>query len=664
MMPSSSTGFYGAGPSPTEQHPKTSFGSQLPGVQSQQIKISPPTQFDQTKPFTYNGQVVYPVPYGLQPPPNAIPIPMGMLGNPNFFSQVAHQPAGLMPSALPLQFANSPDPMSFGAAQQPSLLGMPSRVQGSETFMPFMSMPGLIAPSDYMKSQIQVLQTHLHHIETLLSSDKHRVDKALLEQQRSGLLAQIDHMEDLLQVHHRREGNVTDTSRRSDKSGDSNADHKTTRSSSESFQADSAKGGSNTVTRSELSSKSKLSIAAAMAPPFQPRSRTTITPAVQSLQPKHTKLMSRSTSAIDNPEHEETHDEIVARLMASSTTDWNRVGFKFGKDRGYNPPNPSPREASRQGPQLQHPRAYQRSSASDAHVPQTKPNPPTTSSETVPYLIGTLPAGVNAQAASATDLVYSRPLTDDEVRARYLYWGKAPRSVQSGLPKFDGKDFYPPSPVKKAASLASVKNTETQANTESENETMYPFRLPSNDIAYLKPIPQPVFTDSKNRGTAQQTSSSSSQGLHNRWSRESTYDRDQEVTVEEKVVRRAVDIDFSQLFMEKGCPGYRSPSPKPTVVRFSREQDDAPVTPQNTSFFEDAEDDVDDARSDESWQPAGRDSQRHKSENSVISVDSTTSGTQRTESTVEINLSPRANGDHVSPKTGKSFEERVESFKK
>jgi hypothetical protein len=68
----------------------------------------------------------------------------------------------------------------------------------------------------------------------------------------------------------------------------------------------------------------------------------------------------------------------------------------------------------------------------------------------VPYLIGTLPQGVNPRSARSSDYVYSRQLTEHEIRARYLYWGNAPRSVQHGLPKFDGKNFYPPSPYKAA----------------------------------------------------------------------------------------------------------------------------------------------------------------------------------------------------------------------
>jgi hypothetical protein len=66
----------------------------------------------------------------------------------------------------------------------------------------------------------------------------------------------------------------------------------------------------------------------------------------------------------------------------------------------------------------------------------------------VPYLLGTLPKGVNPRTARDQDYIYKRPLTDEERRARFLYWGKAPKSAVKGLPKFDGKHFYPPSPVK------------------------------------------------------------------------------------------------------------------------------------------------------------------------------------------------------------------------
>jgi len=65
-----------------------------------------------------------------------------------------------------------------------------------------------------------------------------------------------------------------------------------------------------------------------------------------------------------------------------------------------------------------------------------------------PYLIGHLPSDRRMEAGNTTSYTYGRELTEDELRARHMYWGKAPHHLQKGLPKFDGKDFYPPSPVK------------------------------------------------------------------------------------------------------------------------------------------------------------------------------------------------------------------------
>jgi len=65
-----------------------------------------------------------------------------------------------------------------------------------------------------------------------------------------------------------------------------------------------------------------------------------------------------------------------------------------------------------------------------------------------PYLVGALRAGCDPTLASDADYIYERELTEDELRARHLFWGNTPRSLQKGLPKFDGKDFYPPSPVR------------------------------------------------------------------------------------------------------------------------------------------------------------------------------------------------------------------------
>ncbi len=89
----------------------------------------------------------------------------------------------------------------------------------------------------------------------------------------------------------------------------------------------------------------------------------------------------------------------------------------------------------------------------------------------VPYLLGTLPKGVNPRTARDQDYVYKRPLTDEERRARFLYWGKAPKSAVRGLPKYDGKHFYPPSPVKERSAEPTQEGD--CRTTESDGD---PFR--------------------------------------------------------------------------------------------------------------------------------------------------------------------------------------------
>ncbi|KAI1373779.1 hypothetical protein F4677DRAFT_461907 [Hypoxylon crocopeplum] len=64
-----------------------------------------------------------------------------------------------------------------------------------------------------------------------------------------------------------------------------------------------------------------------------------------------------------------------------------------------------------------------------------------------PYLVGTLRQGLASYIPQATDYVYSRELTDEEKKARSYYWDHV-QNAGSGLPKYDGKNFYPPSPVK------------------------------------------------------------------------------------------------------------------------------------------------------------------------------------------------------------------------
>ncbi|KGQ03735.1 hypothetical protein BBAD15_g11026 [Beauveria bassiana D1-5] len=98
----------------------------------------------------------------------------------------------------------------------------------------------------------------------------------------------------------------------------------------------------------------------------------------------------------------------------------------------------------------------------------------------VPYLIGMIPTGSNQDKARESGYHYVRDLTDDELRARHMYWGKAPHHLQRGLPKFDGKDFYPPSPTRDRLPDSNDSSTDIQSESDgprSAHASVYdPFR--------------------------------------------------------------------------------------------------------------------------------------------------------------------------------------------
>ena len=106
-----------------------------------------------------------------------------------------------------------------------------------------------------------------------------------------------------------------------------------------------------------------------------------------------------------------------------------------------------------------------------------------------PYLVGKLPQGVNPFGAHATDYFYPRELTEEEKRARHVYWGQVP-TKGTGLPKFDGKDFYPPSPVKAEGKIPSNPPVRAERSGADRSIRMSstdndPFR-PNRDVASIR----------------------------------------------------------------------------------------------------------------------------------------------------------------------------------
>lgn len=101
-----------------------------------------------------------------------------------------------------------------------------------------------------------------------------------------------------------------------------------------------------------------------------------------------------------------------------------------------------------------------------------------------PYLIGHVPPNMKPEAVLPHEYIYGRELTEEELRARHMYWGNAPRHFQNGLPKFNGKDFFPPSPVKHQSSnetWSSKMSNHPTATRPDGLETKSPDRNADDD---------------------------------------------------------------------------------------------------------------------------------------------------------------------------------------
>jgi hypothetical protein len=297
-------------------------------------------------------------------------------------------------------------------------------------------------------------------------------------------------------------------------------------------------------------------------------------------------------------------------------------------------------------------------------------SPPIISPNAVPYLVGKPPNGVSASQVKDSDFVYPRHLTQDEVRARFLYWGKAPRSVQSGLPKFDGKDFYPPSPVKQDAQLATVTPSNSssaivpQLNFEKlfDSPAPSPQRIvPSERIAQYNQVSIPnqpaSFGTPDHGGYGSLSFHPSFTGLSD-WSTHDSRLEDlpqqpqtpSRPTCARNLVISPVTEDFSHLFLERGVPGYKSPSPlhnntTESLVKFEKE----PVTPKNPGSPSESDRELE----------TGRVNSEMPTTAEVVENDAFSDN-----SSVEFHLLPQ--NKTRSPRTSHeaSFAERVENFRR
>lgn len=425
------------------------------------VKLSPPDQFDHTKPFMYNGQQwmfpMFPAPY-----PGFIGMPP-----PGYAGHMAGPPM-MMPPQMPMGSMMGPmgpmPPMgSMGPVGNPVSAGTstmttaaPSSSRQSTPQPPSKPPISSIRPSQITRKQIDGLRASLKYHEDQLQYNKHQIDEADMERKIELLNHDIERFEKVFQAqtgfeekHYPKTDKDKDevvsssgrssvpsskTQSQSEESKESKESKATTMTNTSHSQPklrkkdrsrDSVGINSNKSSNASYSledaaqdhllasmqteKKSSLPSGAVRAPVFQPRSVSTLSCPVPSSNGQSWK-----TAKAEGGITQEQLDAAEKKLIAAGSKAWVVTQEVNGESS----------QPSRGGS----PRGHD--------------------SLGVPYLVGTLPRGINPYAAHRFEYEYSRKLTDEELQARRLYFGKAPRSVSQGLPKYDGRNFYPPSPAK------------------------------------------------------------------------------------------------------------------------------------------------------------------------------------------------------------------------
>ncbi|KAL2195671.1 hypothetical protein P885DRAFT_40084 [Corynascus similis CBS 632.67] len=440
------------------------------------------------EPFYYNGQLMYPI--------GAFPgsmgnqmVPVQMVGIPHGF---APQLPGNFMQSQPTQPGSAVTGSSYAPSNQ-SLSGLPPVVNhivpANANFSGTTAPPiSSIKPSDITKKQIASFKQNLKYHEDQLQYNRHQIDEKDMEQRIQIIKGHIQRFEQTLKTQlEYEEAHFKVTQGKNDKApsrpgmaaeenkaqsqplgstaplgyGASSTmkglnDAMDRRGSLAAHGINTNTGESaNAVFRSQVESAflgtngmsvtAGLPSDAAMAPIFQPRSyASTWTGSKYAREMKayagaETGLFATGSKSIENMHAGEQRS--VSQPFSTSTVPGAHVegGLHASEDSGRSGSNDSTQQQSNLG---------------------------------VPYLLGTLPKGVNPRTARDQDYVYKRPLTEEERRARFLYWGKAPKSAVRGLPKYDGKHFYPPSPVKERS--AETPQAPSYRTTDSECDHFRP----------------------------------------------------------------------------------------------------------------------------------------------------------------------------------------------
>ncbi|KAK5997286.1 hypothetical protein PT974_02641 [Cladobotryum mycophilum] len=334
------------------------------------VLLSPPDQFDPSRPFLLNGQWLWPpiYPYGMPGTPG-IPHPP-MMGH-----AIAPHRFGMNP----MMFAHPPRPVQSEQPQPPNITVSAPNVPNH--MAPARPPISSIRPSEITRRQMEMLRGSLRYYEDQLQYNKHQIDEKETERRAQIVRQQIRHFRRNMEVQLAfEEANYP----RPDENEDSDS------SESESSESDDES--------------------------------TSPVPVVGETGSVHDR------DDTSNP----TDDASVVRTVNPQPLQ-GRSANGLGNSSDSN--NSAP--------------AFSTNSPSIVHTLRKECDEK--------LLKSTKSPSVNSTGTLNEEGIGSEPylLNEDELRARHMYWGKAPHHLQSGLPKFDGKDFYPPSPVRGSSSGTS-----------------------------------------------------------------------------------------------------------------------------------------------------------------------------------------------------------------
>ncbi|KAF7516564.1 hypothetical protein G7054_g14106 [Neopestalotiopsis clavispora] len=432
------------------------------------IKISVPEHFDQNRPYFLNGNLYYPGSGPLPVQGQSTPITPYFGGLPVHpsITRVAStgQPSPMLPMTSPYGLMSPTFASHLGAevpnAPQSDTKSVTTpRATNAKTHMTS------IKPSQITNSQLATLRSQLKYFEDQLQYNKHQIDERATQDQVQSLHKTIENFEET----YKRQLKFEQSMRPEDEKNEANTGQNPVQVRSPSTP------GFNQTFPNGISHMDTASSTPGLTKSF-PIGTSNVDPA-KSTQPQHSQMMAeqlRQKSNADrrlrvginssrNTDTSEALGALEAHLMQSRKTSL--------PTRAAMAPIFEPKSET---PSVQDPSDF--SSVTDATVavqsPWELPTVPTSDLNT-PYLVGQLPLGMSVATARPSDYTYLRELSDEEKRARHVYWGGI--SVKgSGLPKFDGKDFYPPSPIKSQEKSTMAARLDTARRVEKSED---PFNM-------------------------------------------------------------------------------------------------------------------------------------------------------------------------------------------